>query len=304
MGFGQAQPGAAPARPGRFPLHPGLFFLTAALAVLGLISTYLYFVRTTTGQYIDDIDESALVEVAAAKRGVGEQTSHFLDALPVTSVVIGALLVLLITIWRKRWLAAAIALIAMGGANLSTQLLKASLPDRPDRGVPTLDLNSLPSGHSTLAASSAVAVFLVASPRWRPFVAFAGGSYAVVSGTSTLINQWHRPADVLAAYLMVGAWSALAGWAILRWGKDWNSWQGFGQYWVSSRIWPLLSVLIGIGAAAVAVFSLQALAAPKAISSNNYFLAGAAMIVISGYLISVAGVLLFGWEPRRRSAKR
>ena len=281
----------------RFPLHPALFFLTAGVAILGLISTYLYFVRTTTGQYID---ESALVEAAAAKRWVGDQVSHFLDALPVSSVVIGAVIVLIVTIWRRRWLAAGVAVLAMVGANLSTQFLKATLPDRPDRGVPTLDLNSLPSGHSTLAASSAVAVFLVVSPRWRPFVAFVGGSYAVVSGTSTLINQWHRPADVLAAYLMVGAWSAIAGWLIMRWGAEWNTWDGFGQHWGSSRLWPTLSVLLGLGAAVMAVFALRALDAPRAISNNNYFLAGSAMIVISGYLISVAGVLLFGLESRRR----
>lgn len=281
----------------RFPLHPGMFFLTSALAVLGLISTYLYFVRTTTGQYID---ESALVEAPAAQRWVGKQTAQFLDILPVSSVALGGIVLLLVTIWRRRWLAAGIAVVAMVGANVSTQLLKAGLPDRPERGVTTLDFNSLPSGHSTLAASSAAAVFLVVSPRWRPFAAFAGASYAIFSGLSLLINQWHRPADVLAAYLMVGAWTALAGWAILRSGKKWNQWDALAGGWGASKLWPSISVLLGIVAAAVAVYELRELNNPGAISGSNYFLAGTAMIVIAGYLISVAGVLLFSLGSRRR----
>ena len=293
MGIQQSAGSSGPSA--RFPLHPGLFFLTAALAVLGLISTYLYFVRTTTGQYID---ESALVEAPAAQRWVGKQTAQFLDVLPVSSVVIGGVVLLLVTLFRRRWLAAGIAVLAMVGANVSTQLLKAALPDRPDRGVTTLDFNSLPSGHTTLAASAAAAVFLVASPRWRPLAAFVGASYAIFSGFSLLINQWHRPADVLAAFLMVGAWAALAGWAVLRTGAGWN--QESRQR--ASALWPAVSVLLGLAATAVAVYELRALDAPGAVSTSNYFLAGSAMIAIAGYLISMAGVLLFSLETRRRTS--
>src|SRR6476660_4820664 len=60
-------------------------------------------------------------------------------------------------------------------------------------------------GHTTLTASAAAAVFLMVSPRWRPLAGFLGGSFAVATGVSTLINQWHRPADVVAAFLVVGA---------------------------------------------------------------------------------------------------
>lgn len=284
----------------RFPRHPGLFFLTAALAVLGLISTYLYFVRTTTGQYID---ESALVEAPAAQRWVGKETAQFLDILPASSVVIGGVVLFLVTVFRRRWLAALIAVVAMVGANVSTQMLKAALPDRPDRGVSTLDFNSLPSGHTTVAASAAVAVFLVVSPRWRPLAAFAGASYAIFSGFSLLINQWHRPADVLAAFLMVAAWAALAGWAILRTGKKWNQETAIDRRRGLAALWPALSVLLGLAATALAVYELRQLDIPGAVSTSNYFLAGTALIVVAGYLISVAGVLLFSLETRRRAVR-
>ncbi|AJT43055.1 PA-phosphatase [Psychromicrobium lacuslunae] len=270
--------------------------MAAAFAVLGVIGTYLYFVHTTTGQYID---ESALVEAAVPREKIGLQVSYFLDLLPIISVVIGLVVILFVTIFRKRWLASGIAILAMAGANLSTQLFKSALPVRPDQGIATLNFNSLPSGHSTLAASAAAAVFLVVSPRWRPFAAFIGGSFAILSGSSTLINQWHRPADVLAAYLVVAAWTCIAGWLILRSGRSWNVWQGYSAHWASSRLWPLLSALLGVAAAVLATIVLGRLATPGTQSSTDYFFSGVAMIVIAGYLLTVAGILLFSFAARR-----
>lgn len=281
---------------GQRTAKPGLFFLAAALSVLGVIGVYLYFVHTTTGQFID---ESALVEAAVPRQKIGLQVSYFLDLLPIISVAIGLIVIFFVTIFRKRWLASGIALLAMAGANLSTQLFKTLLPVRPDQGIATLNFNSLPSGHSTLAASAAAAVFLVVSPRWRPFAAFIGGSFAILSGSSTLINQWHRPADVLAAYLVVTAWACIAGWFILRWGRSWNVWDGYAGHWASSRFWPLISAILGVAAAVVSIIVLGRLSAPGAQSSTDYFFSGVAMIVIAGYLLTVAGILLFSFETRR-----
>ena len=44
--------------------------------------------------------------------------------------------------------------------------------------------------------------------RWRPVVAVAGAAYTGATGVSTLVGQWHRPSDVVAAILVVLAWSA------------------------------------------------------------------------------------------------
>ncbi|MCY0903954.1 phosphatase PAP2 family protein [Arthrobacter sp. H14-L1] len=291
-------------RPPQAAQHPGYFWLAAAISVMATIATYLFYVRTTTGQYID---ESALNEAARAQAWIGTPIASFLDALPVTSVVIAAVVVLFVTLARRRWLSAGIAVAAMIAANLCTQLIKSSLPDRPDRGVLTLGLNSLPSGHSTLAASSAAAVFLVVSPRWRPVVAFFGGSYAVFAGIATLINQWHRPADVITAFLVVACWTALAGLAVMRAGSSWNVWDGYGEHWAASRLWPFLSVLVGMLAAALAVVVLRGITPPggSRVSTTDYFWTGVALIVATGYLLTVAGTLLFGMEaPRRRHSRR
>lgn len=278
---------------------PAAPFLATALACLaGLVATYWFFVKSTLGQFVD---ESALVEAAVARRIIGVPTAQVLDLLPVTSVVIAAIVVLFVTLARRRWKAAGIALAAMAAANLSTQLIKSGLPDRPDLGVTTLALNSLPSGHSTLAASAAAAVFLVVSPRWRPAAAFVGGSYAILAGVSTLINQWHRPADVLAAFFVVGFWTALAALGVLRTGPAWNVWLGSGEHWASSRWWPVIGTLTAVLSGGAMALILLPVLGRSAASTVSFFLAGVGQIVIVGYFLTVAFTLFLTAQVRRRS---
>ena len=286
--------------------HPGKglgrTFVLATLACLAaLAATYFFFVRTTTGQFID---ESALVEAVEIHGAAGKATNKLLDWLPAVSVLIASIVVLFVTIVRRRWTAAGIAVAACVGANLATQVLKNLVPDRPYRGIETLEFNSLPSGHTTLAASAAAAVFLVVSPRWRPLAGFLGGSFAVATGVSTLINQWHRPADVVAAFLVVAAFMLPAGWLIIRTGPRWNAWTGYGEHWAASRLWLALPMLAGLASAGLATFALLRIAPgpDQEGSTTNYFWAGTSLIVIAGYLATVAGVWLFGHAARRRPA--
>jgi membrane-associated phospholipid phosphatase len=279
-----------------------LFVLATLACIAGLAATYFFFVRTTTGQFID---ESALVEAVALSGTAGKAATKLLDWLPALSVVIASVVVIFVTILRRRWAAAGIAIAACVGANLATQILKDLLPVRPYRGVETLELNSLPSGHTTMAASAAAAVFLMVSPRWRPLAGFLGGSFAVATGVSTLINQWHRPADVVAAFLVVGAFMLPAGWLIIRTGPRWNVWDGYNEHWASARVWVALPALTGLAAAGVAAYALLSIGpGGQEISTTTYFWAGTSLIVAAGYLAAVACIWLFGRAARRRGAPR
>ncbi|NUP74599.1 MAG: phosphatase PAP2 family protein [Sinomonas sp.] len=276
---------------------PGLFLAAAAASAAGVWGTYWLFVRTTTGQYID---ESALDEAIAFYGKATKAALGFLDAMPAIAVVLGLGGLLYAAIAKGRWFAALVALSGAALANLATQVLKAYLFTRPFRGVETLMENSLPSGHTTLAASAAAAVFLVSSPTWRPFVAFAGTTFAVASGGATLVNQWHRPADVMAALLVVAAIMAPAGWIVMRVGWRWNTWGGFGSHWAASRLWLTLPLLAGLGATGIAVSMLVRIAPGTGIeSTTHYFWAGLSLIVITGYLLGIAGTWLFAVAARR-----
>lgn len=278
----------------------GFFFLLGTLAcAAALAATYYFFVRTATGQFID---ESALVEAVDIHGAAGKASTQLLDWLPTLSVVVASVVLLFVTVRRRRWAAAGIAVTAAAGANIATQLLKDLVPVRPFRGIETLELNSLPSGHTTMAASAAAVVFLMVSPRWRPLAGFLGGSFAVATGVSTLINQWHRPADVVAAFLVVGGFTLPAGWLIMRTGRLWNVWDGYNGHWASARLWLVLPVLGGLASAAVSAYSLLKIAPgpDQEASTTNYFWAGTSLIVIAGYLATVAAVWLFGQAARPR----
>ena len=288
-----------PARAARSPL---LFVLAAVACATALGWTYWAFVRTTTGQFAD---ESAWREAGVAAPDTQLPFLRFLDTLPTISVIVAAAAILFVAVRRRRYAAAVIAVAVIVASNLTTQLLKNVVFDRPDRGVATLDFNSLPSGHTTLAASAAAAVFVIVTPRWRPFAAAAGGAYSVLAGAATFINLWHRPADVVAALLVVGTWTLIGGLIIMRTGDQWNNWGGFGAHWASSRGWLVLCWVLGLGSLALSgalYASVQALGpAPEPGSANVplFFWWGLAWVVGVGFTLAAAAGWLFAAQARR-----
>ena len=298
-------PGTPASDAGRQGRGTGVLFLLATLvSMAALAATYYFFVRTTTGQFID---ESALVEAVEIHGAAGKAANKLLDWLPALSLLIATVVVLFVTVMRRRWAAAGIAVAACVGANVATQILKDIVPVRPYRGIETLELNSLPSGHTTLAASAAAAVFLMASPRWRPLAGFLGGSFAVATG-AVHPDQPVAPARRRRRGLPRGgglyAPGRLAdhphGTALERLGR-------------LRRALGLLPLVAGAAAAGgtrrgrrrcLRPAGRCGRSRPEKGSSTHYFWAGTSLIVMAGYFATVAGVWLFGHAARRRNAPR
>lgn len=273
--------------------NPALFLFAALLAAAGAAVTYFGFVRTTTGQFAD---ESAWREAELVAPGTRLPALRFLDSLPLVSVFIALAVIVAVTLYRRRLSPAVIALATMAAANLATQLLKNLLLDRPDRGVITLDFNSLPSGHTTMAASAMAAVFLVSSPRWRPAVAALGGTYAVLAGSATFFNLWHRPADVVAAFFVVSACTLVGGLIMMRTNRDWNTLPA-GSRGAAGRLWTGLSVTAGLLALALsaALYAYARWGGGVAGLDERplYFWCGLSLIVGVGYVLAALGSWLF-----------
>jgi hypothetical protein len=70
-----------------------------------------------------------------------------------------------------------------------------------------IPFNTLPSGHSTVAASLAASLVLVVPVRLRPVAATLGALYAAGIATMTLAAGWHRPSDAVSAFAVVGLWT-------------------------------------------------------------------------------------------------
>lgn len=206
-----AEAGGRPG-PARTPgLRPrlGPRVLAAAVAVLalwGVWATWDTFVVSERGQRADQL---ALAGAATGQGVLWELAEPVLGVVSNTFVGLGLAAAVILALARGRWWLAAQVAILVAGSNLTTQVLKHAVLDRPALlDVPRADINTLPSGHTTVAASVAAGLLVAVPRRWRPVVAVAGAGYTAATGVSTLIGQWHRPSDVVAAILVVLAWSA------------------------------------------------------------------------------------------------
>ena len=200
---GAPGPGGAP-RPAPGPRAAAV--VVAALAFLGVWLTWRFFVTTPVGQRVDEL---AFLGAAHGQNRLWRVAEPVLDVVSVAFVVAGVGAAVLVAVLRKRWALAAQVVALVGGANVTTQLLKHGVLDRPELLPGWTGPNTLPSGHTTVAASVAVALLLVTPRSWRPVVAVLGAAYTGMTGVSTLVGQWHRPSDVVAAVLVVLAWGAV-----------------------------------------------------------------------------------------------
>jgi membrane-associated phospholipid phosphatase len=194
-------------RAGRWSPALGLAIAVAALSAAGVWVTWRVFVRTAAGQRVDDL---ALIGARHGRTHLWQYAQPVLDPVSTGYVVVVLVVTVGIAVLRRRWWMAVQVAVLMAGANLTTQLLKHVVLDRPDLGLWPHHGNTLPSGHTTAAASASASLLFVVGPRYRPLVAGLGALYTLGMGWSTLIGQWHRPSDVIAAVLVVTAWFAAA----------------------------------------------------------------------------------------------
>lgn len=266
-------------------ISPARYVLGAVLAGLAFVALYLFFVQSYTGQLVDQL---AFDGADFGSRSVTPLTLKLLDLVPAISAVLGLLLTLVIAAVRRNWSTLIVAVGAAGAAIATTQLLKYLVLDRPDLGVPGYAGNSFPSGHTTVAAASALAVFLVSSPRMRPTVGAWGSAFAVAAGLSTVANRWHRPSDVIAGLLVVALWGCVAG-AILTRLQPAGS--AVDRPWRAGRlIWIVVPFAVVTGLA----FLVTVLRASGASSETLIaYIGGMAAIVAAGFSIAVVGTRLF-----------
>nr|WP_297430529.1 phosphatase PAP2 family protein [uncultured Actinotalea sp.] len=291
------EPVRAVVRPGR--RAPAV--VLAVLCAVGVLAVWWVFVTTRTGQVLEQAAFQGS-ELGATRLWVVAEPVLEVISLPFVALVL--LTAMLLAVLRRRVLLAVQVAVLMGGANLSTQLLKHVVLDRPDLDVGDRLDNALPSGHTTAAASVSVALLLVLPPRFRPVAAVVGVVYTGATGISTLVGQWHRPSDVAAAVLVVGAWAGVAASLGVR--SRPRTDRGPARWGVGAVVGLLLlgGAVAGAGALVALERSLSHLQEGQELASRGDLLtayAGGALGVVTATCVVVAAVLvvLRAAEPRR-----
>jgi membrane-associated phospholipid phosphatase len=226
-----------------------LIALTAAQAA-ALLVVYRLFVQTRTGQAVDTI---ALTANWIGRDELERPVNVVLNAMSVVSLALVTALVFFIAVYRRRFLLAVAATVVIAGANITTQLLKYR-GLRPDFGIDPdrVDVgNTLPSGHTTIAAAVAIALIMVLPRAITGAGALALTGWAAFAGIATLAAGWHRPSDAVAAFLVAGVWASASGLLLLVFDRNEPA-----PDLVRPPRSAVLLVQIGIGAAVVATVLL------------------------------------------------
>ena len=178
--------------------------LAAAAGAIGvLLAVTLVALHTGAGQRLDERARLAVV----AGRDAELTVLSLLGRVSIGAVLAVSVVCVVLAIMRGRVRLAAAALMVIVGANLTTQLLKEILLERSALDV--IAPNSLPSGHTTVVASAVGALLLVTPRALRLFLVVAGAFVVAITGASTIVAGWHRPADIMAALAVCLVWTAL-----------------------------------------------------------------------------------------------
>jgi membrane-associated phospholipid phosphatase len=174
----------------------------AMVGVLGLAATAYVALRTSRGLSLD----RAASDAVSSPPLVLDRLYEGLSLVSVGSVGLSLLVCVTLAVVQRRFDLALAAVVVIGGADLTTQILKKGL-------FPSLDLghapNSLPSGHTTVALSIALAAVIVAPSAWRSTVAIGVSATAALVGVALVLGRWHRPSDVIAATFVCLLWAAI-----------------------------------------------------------------------------------------------
>jgi membrane-associated phospholipid phosphatase len=186
----------------------------ALVALIAFFAIYGVAVRTEPGQHAD---EAAL----AGGRSTPERAQSGADRL-LRFVSVGSLgaaviaLGALAWLWRRPWLIVLPAAV-VGISLLAAELFKVVILSRPDLFPSSLEGNSYPSGHTTIATSLGLSVLLIAPERLRGIVAIAAALFAGGVGILVVTADWHRPSDPLGSYALTLAITAAIVAALQAW---------------------------------------------------------------------------------------
>jgi membrane-associated phospholipid phosphatase len=285
----------------RWPLGLVLWLLVLAGAELvAFVAICRFFVATRHGQLLDT---AALTGNRIGQAHIRSLVLTVLDTITALSVVVATAAVGFIALIRHRIAVAFGVVLLVAGANATTEILKRVIP-RPELGV---DLqrdavgNSLPSGHTTIAASVAVALVLALPAGVRGIAAVLGAFGAAVVGVATLSAGWHRPSDAVAALLVVGGWASAAGVFIVVAQRRHGDVEYGAVHWRSVLVLAAAGVVLLAGAAVALKLTDQVIATPAeqlgrrrllvAYAGGSMGIAGTVSLVMASVLATVHRVV-------------
>ncbi len=284
----------------RQPVAAALGLLAAAAAAATCL-LFLGAVHTAEGQRLDDAARGDL-SLSTAPRAYAA-TQRLLDTISVSSLALFGLGIMGIALLRRSPALALGAGVVVLGANLTTQAIKARF-DRPDLvGGGLATEGGFPSGHVTVAMSLAMGLVLVAPASFRWTATLIGCAYATGVGIAVIALDWHRPSDVVGAYLVSVAWTAAVASILVAVDRPAPPDGREGR--ATARIGGAIAALLGIAfAGVVGVTAARRLDVVQIVNDRTAFAGGAAAAAVSCALLGATVAALLQRSDADGDARR
>jgi membrane-associated phospholipid phosphatase len=234
-----------------------LAFIVVASAI-ALVVLYLVAVRTRFGQEFDDVayDGRKIVDPQVTRA-----TNDLLHSVTRSSLFLLTGAVVAFALARRRIRLAFVAGATVTACVVVSEVLKSHVLDRPQlSGIKGITFNSFPSGHATIGMALSLAVVMVSPHRWRWLAAMGAVALTLTFGAGVVATGWHRPSDVLAAYLVCAGGFATGTLLLIRWrGSGDDASRDFGEVEEHLTGWvvALAGLLIAAAAAVAGWLTLQ-----------------------------------------------
>jgi membrane-associated phospholipid phosphatase len=264
--------------------------LGAIVCALLLVSGYLALVQTAWGHTLDN---AGYFGRSAVARTVVDYDYQILGAVSIPSLGLAIVVILLIGAIRRCLLGAIILAAGFVCAVVGAELLKHVLPWHalvPEDSYlhPNLRHDTYPSGHTTVGTSLALALLLVSSAGWRPWLAVLAGFMSASFATGVLFAGWHRPSDALGGIVWSGLCISLAAIATVTWcGREIRPIQNASSALVVSTLF-LVVLLVAL------VWSVAGKAGDDYPDADAPFLILTLLIVFGSFAVTA----WFGWQLR------
>lgn len=280
--------------------NSGTWMSGAIVCAVLFIAVYLMFVLSVPGQLID----VALRETTFAFDHPLPNLDPQNRWIAVWILAPPVLALLALTLPGRRLITLGITAGFIAAANVTTQIVKHVWLQRPELIAEAGTDNALPSGHTTMAASAAVAVFLAAPARYRPAAGAAGAVWGGGWGALIFLESWHWPSDMVSAYLVVAGWGLVAGWLVMRLSPEANT---LHREIPGAVVYEVLCWAAGVLLTAAAVGCLYAGGGWAGLErtldgdpSRWHWLSGTLLSVGPAFLAAAVGIRFFHREAGRQ----
>lgn len=266
-----------------------LLWVSFSISIGVFLFTYLFFVSSGIGQAFD---AAAYLGHENVDRRVLSIDRHLLSLVSVTTMIVIALLILGLSILRRR---IEVGFVCVGGfavAVIGAELLKRYLPweqlSAMDDELPTnLAFDTYPSGHATITTTACLMFVVLAAPKVRPWLGVILGAVSTTYATAVVIAGWHRPSDALGGI----AWSGAVSFVTILIAIRVSNASNIDQHSISlkDRIWNSSTpAAIVVALVIMVALSVAAYVTPGELADvDPQFITMMALIVFGGIALSV-----------------